>query len=277
MRLITIRSRPAEDESHQSKLIKTYIGLKHLLGRLANHVRAPKLVILDAARHRNMFGEGVSHVKKVNPVASVPRPEPDHLTAPSSILGRMVRDNDPKMKLYQDALEHMDQILDIGQQIVKSYEKVDFHPCVHCEVQVLEHFYENNLRFAFNDRFIACSKPACYCCSLYFKAHPADPEEPRSHQKIWPNWGPPLVPGGDCNVTKYKHQRDIINKMNESIRKEALSQIEKKVTDMGFHPDSITGITPSILSDRPLDQRIASLNFGGKCLEYCCTSQNIID
>ncbi|KAK8058102.1 hypothetical protein PG994_008550 [Apiospora phragmitis] len=252
MKLIAHRSRPAEDESHQSTLIKPYIGLRHLLGRVANHVRAPKVVAANATRHQNFFDEGVSTVKRVRPMDSVPRPEADGLTTPFSILKRMVHDDNPKWRDYREAIEIMDQKLEIGKHIVESYEKEDFRPL-------------RPLQFAFNDRFIACSKPACYCCSLYFKAHPSDPEEPRSHQKIWPSWGPPLVPNGPDghrDGVKYKHQLHILNKMIESIRKEALNQIEKRVTYMGHHPDSTTGITPSILSDRPLEDRMGSLNIG---------------
>lgn len=262
MRLITTRGRPVDDESHQSTLVKTYVGLRHVLGRLASHVRAPKTVISDARRHPNIFDEGVSTVKKVATPSSAPPPAPTNRVTPSSILNRMVGSSHRSMRMYQDAMEFMDQKLQIGDKIRATYAKEDFRPIVHCEVQVLEHFYENNLRFAFNDRSIACSKPACYCCHLYFQAHPAGPEERRSHQKIWLNWGPPLIPDGQRDESRYLHQRDILDRMVETIRKEALSQIERKVTDMGFHPDSTTGITPSVFSDRPLEEQMGNLNIG---------------
>lgn len=262
MKLITTRGLPADGESHRSTLVMTYVGLRHVLGRLASHVRAPKMVILDARRHQNIFDEGVSTVKKVATPESVPSPAPNGKVTPASIMNRMASSGGHRMRMYQDAMAFMDQKLQIGDKIRETYAKEDFRPIVHCEVQVLEHFYENCLRFAFNDRSVACSKPACYCCHLYFKAHPAAPEEPRSHQKIWLNWGPPLIPGGDRDAARYPHQRDILNRMVETIRKEALNQIERKVTDMGFHPDSTTGITPSVFSDRPLEDQMGNLNLG---------------
>ncbi|KAK8034149.1 hypothetical protein PG993_009144 [Apiospora rasikravindrae] len=263
MRLITRRGHPLEDESHQSEVIKLYMALRHVIGRLAHHVRAPKLVLLDARRHRNIFDEGVTTVRRVSPACSVPKPEPDGLTTPSSILKRMVKPDHPKLKIYQDGMDFLNRRLNIGDKIVDSYNKNDFRPSVHCEVQVLEHFYENNLRFSHNDRFVACSKPACYCCHLYFKAHPADPEEPRCHQKIWPAWSPPLVPNGHLDRKKYRHQLTILNSMIEAIRKEALTQIENKVTDMGHHPDSTTGITRSDATHMTLEEQMDNLSIAG--------------
>ncbi|KAK8064148.1 hypothetical protein PG996_008800 [Apiospora saccharicola] len=260
MRLVTRRGHPAEDESHQSEAVQRYIGLRHTIGRLAHHIRAPKQVMWDAMRHRNIFDEGVTTIRRVNPVSSVPKPEPDGLTTPAGILKRMVKPDHPKMKAYQDGMETLDLRLKIGEKIVDSYEAKEFRPSVHCEVQVLEHFYENSLCFSHNDRFVACSKPACYCCYLYFKAHPSYPEEPRSHLRIWPSWSPPLVPDGHHNEKKYRHQLHILNSMIESIRKEALNQIENKMTEMKHHQDSTTGITPSDASDMPLEERMDRLN-----------------
>ncbi|KAK8031291.1 hypothetical protein PG990_001025 [Apiospora arundinis] len=261
--LVTRRGQPLGEESHQSETVQQYGRLRHAIGRLASHIRAPTQVLLDALIHRNIFDEGVSTVKKVCPVNSVPRPEPDGLTTPAGILKRMVKPDNPKMKDYQSAMEIMDNHMHIGEKIIQSYESPDFRPSVHCEVQVLEHFYENNLRYSHNDRFIACSKPACYCCHLYFKAHPADPVEPRSHQKIWPSWSPPLIPDIRSDEKKYRHQLHILNTMIESIRKEALAQIEQRVMSKDNQQDSTTGITPSDSADvHSLEERLRSMNLG---------------
>ncbi|KAK7967992.1 uncharacterized protein PG986_002269 [Apiospora aurea] len=276
MRLVTRRGHPLEDESHQSDVIQRYMALRHIIGRLAHHIRAPKLVLLDARRHRNIFDKGVTSVRRVSPVSSVPKPEPDGLTTPSSILKRMVKPDHPKLKRYQDGMDFLDRRLNIGDKIVASYNNKDFRPCVHCEVQVLEHFYENSLRFSHNDRFVACSKPACYCCHLYFRAHPADPEEPRCHQKIWPAWSPPLIENGHRDEKKYRHQLYILNSMIESIRKQALAQIENKVTDMEHHQDSTTGITRSDTSDiLRLEDQMDNLSIIGKQdLNHSCSTVN---
>jgi hypothetical protein len=53
------------------------------------------------------------------------------------------------------------------------------------EIQVLEHFFANKFSFVGIDPFIACSKPACSCCLLYFRNHPGHFVEPALHHKIY--------------------------------------------------------------------------------------------
>jgi len=116
----------------------------------------------------------------------------------------------------------------------------NFKPRLHAEVQILDFFHNNDLKSEESDIFVACSKPACYCCSLYFHYHPLRPVMPASHRTIHRNWRPPdFVPG-------ISTQRDIINKMIKNLRTEALHQIDQRRPNTQWHPDSTTGITESI-------------------------------
>ncbi|KAK6063250.1 hypothetical protein SCUP515_12573 [Seiridium cupressi] len=267
MKEISYRGRIEHGDNHQTPGSMVYTALRHTLGRLAHHVRAPKQVIADATKFHNLFDEDVSFVKRIEPMACVAPPEADERTTPLGILSRMVQLYDPRKERHENNMILMDQRFDLSKKIRDQYEDPNFQPCVHSEIQVLEHFYDNKLRFASDDRFIGCSKPACYCCCLYFKAHPAGCVEPRSHQNIWPNWGPPDLPGGSSDP-KYTHQRDILNKMLESIRKEALDQIENQAAALQRHPDSTSGFTPSVLSD-------GIRNWGDDSLEEHLTSLKI--
>ncbi|KAF2429315.1 hypothetical protein EJ08DRAFT_698456 [Tothia fuscella] len=73
--------------------------------------------------------------------------------------------------------------------------------CVHAELQVLHHFHDSRalpLRFAgpvsgTEQKFIGCSKPACYSCRLYFLYHKPQMEIPGSHVKICLKWRPPTL------------------------------------------------------------------------------------
>jgi hypothetical protein len=113
----------------------------------------------------------------------------------------------------------------------------NFKPRVHAEVQMLDLFHSKDLKFEESDIFVACSKPACYCCSLYFRHHPLRPVMPASHQTIHKNWRPPdFILGNNT-------QRDILNKMIEDVRTEALHQIDQRRPNAQWHPDSTTGIT----------------------------------
>ncbi|KAH6703094.1 hypothetical protein BKA61DRAFT_494212, partial [Leptodontidium sp. MPI-SDFR-AT-0119] len=43
----------------------------------------------------------------------------------------------------------------------------DFKPRVYAELNLLGYFYIKRLAFVNNNRFISCSKLACYCCYYY--------------------------------------------------------------------------------------------------------------
>ncbi|KAK8070042.1 hypothetical protein PG994_006658 [Apiospora phragmitis] len=106
------------------------------------------------------------------------------------------------------------------------------------------------LRFLAGDRYIGCSKPACLCCLLYFKAHSAEPADPRSHLKIWPNWGPPYL-AGEAKDPKFMEQRIVLTKMLVAIRNEAIEQIRRKGPPPAWQNDSTSAFTRRLAQDAP--------------------------
>ena len=113
----------------------------------------------------------------------------------------------PDLARYQLALSEMDMRFSIFKQYLEMYCDNNFKPRVHAEVQILDFFHNKELKFEGSDKFVACSKPACYCCSLYFHHHPLRPVMPASHEKIYKNWKLPDWVTGDNT------QRDILNRM----------------------------------------------------------------
>jgi hypothetical protein len=264
MKEMETRSKDSKDKSVQNITADLHEKVRHRLGRLAHHIRAPMQIIEDSSRLPELFYE--YSVYPVPTMTSAPRPEPDALTNLSGILKRMLPANDSMLSKYENWLTTMDQNFRILHRIEKEYG-TDTPRCVHAEIQVLEHFHKNKFYFAEDDRYIGCSKPACFCCHLYISNHPLG-FEPRTHRKIYLNWGLPELQGG-AKDPNFKFQRDMLNKMLETIRKEALSQITRKALGPRWHPDSETGITPSILSEvrrakipSSLEQDLASLSIG---------------
>ena len=45
------------------------------------------------------------------------------------------------------------------------------------------------------DKYIACSKPACYYCHLYIRHHPLQVVVPETYRKVYLNWGPEKLHG----------------------------------------------------------------------------------
>lgn len=230
--------------------------VRHFIGRLAHHVRAPKHVIDDLSHlDRYLTSYDVRHIPKGEDIAP---PKADGRTTLEQILGRMFTKGDVRLREYEENLPMINHRLSLQQQVVAQYNSPKFKPVVHAEIRVLEYFYENRLEFADNDRFIGCSKPSCYCCQLYFQHHPLRCVKPDGHHNVWLNWGPPALQKGVIDP-RYIHQRDILNKMIPTLRQEALDQLDNKAGPLNQHPDSHTGITPTEASGHSNMAQIASV------------------
>jgi hypothetical protein len=221
----------ASEDSLQAKCV----SIRHQIGRLGLHARSARA--LASYTHRMMaFLESYSVQAVPIPVKTNGRPPPRKSTNVEAALKRMLPANAPGFEAYRQALALMDK---------------PFNTTIHAEVQVLHHFDENDKQFAGGDKYIACSKPACFCCHLYFRHHPGGFVEPRSHHKIYLNWQPP---GVESDIIGKKNQlRDILNLMIADIRRDALGQITERAAPRGYHPDSITGISLSIFPTPELD------------------------
>ncbi|PLN83962.1 hypothetical protein BDW42DRAFT_199946 [Aspergillus taichungensis] len=222
-----------------------FASVRHCLGRLAEHIRAPLRLIEDAGHLGQLLD--CYEVCAIDPISPVSRQFPDAQTTLRGILNRMLKKDDPERPQIEDALHLINIRSHTFEQFRKLYEYCT--PQVHAEVQVLEHFYRNGLRFVGNDRYVACSKPACLCCEMYFKHHPARMVVPASHNKVWTNWSPPLVEPFVKSDPESKQQLEILNKMTADIRSRAIAQILKQSPASHWHPDSLTNITdPHLLS-----------------------------
>lgn len=230
-------------KSSKDAIHHTFALVRHCIGRLGHHFRAAKDLVSSASRLKHLFDDF-----EVQPIPTPPRsapPQMDGKTRLDSLIVRMLPANSPDLANYKQALEELDATIQLSARILEAYENPTFRPRVHAEIQVLEHFYEGNFSFADSDKYIACSKPACYCCFLYFRHHPGNFVEPPSHRNVHLAWRPPdLKHAGD--TVSYIHHRDILNSMIADIRKDAFQQIlQRRPSHMG-HPASVTGITESI-------------------------------
>lgn len=161
---------------------------------------------------------------------------------------------------YQLMLAHMSDKFGLYSRFMSFYKDRNFLPRVHCEINLLEYFYTKRLPFVDSDRYIGCSKPACYCCLLYIRNYPGCFVEPTSHQKIYLNWRPPDLDLEDKEKAR-THQRDMLNSIIPILRKEALHQISERGSPVKWHPDSTTGITAS---DALIQDSLTALKEGKK-------------
>jgi len=236
-----------------------FLELRHYIGRLGSHVKAAKTLVAAAMRFPAFFDDfEIEYLPSSKPAESPPLM--DKLTTLDGIINRMLKnENTSKVPFYQKALNDMDTKFEIYQKLIDKYKNPTFLPRVHAELILLEHFYSGEYDFVDGDKYIGCSKPACYCCYHYISAHPGNFVRPASHNKTYLAWRPPDIVDDDAEESAMKRRRDIINKMLENIRVDVLKQIEKQSGRRHTHPDSTTGITPSVAVDGsygPLDSRL---------------------
>lgn len=226
--------------------------VRHYIGRLGYHLRAVKSLMVSARRLIHLLDEfDVQNI--TTPPKATGLPSVDMKTRLDSIIVRMLPARDPDLQFYQNTLAQMDTKYGLNDRMLEKYRDPNHRPRVHSEVQVLDYFHERSLRFEDDDRYIACSKPACYCCLLYFRHHPGRFIEPESHGKLYINWRPPgfnLEPGS----SRWKEHRNILDVITADIRKEVLHQIQQQQGPRPWHPDSVTGITESVRSGQGLPE-----------------------
>jgi hypothetical protein len=249
-RLATLRNE-RQYESSKDSLQATCASARHHIGRLDLHARSAQALALYTLR-ATPYLKSYS-VRAVNvPVEGNVRPPCGIRTTVDAALGRMMPHLDPNLEMYRQAVAQMDGALNISKRFRRDYCDAKNKTRVHAEVQMIHHFDLNGGEFEGNDKYVACSKPACFCCLLYFRHHPDGYVEPRSHHKIYPNWQPP----GAFKATESRKQTRltaILNRMVEDIRVDALRQIVDKAGPKSYHPDSVTGISASVLALPRLD------------------------
>lgn len=231
--------------------------LRHYIGRFGNHIRIASNFVSAAPRLGNLLT--AFEVKYIPTPRSDTIPVSDEEIRLDGVLRRMLQKDARDLPFYQQALKEMDEKMGLSSIFAKSYKNPNVQPRVHAEIQVLDHFHKHRIPFAGDDRYIACSKPACYCCELYFKHHPGSYELPPSHKKIYLKWKPPEIEPG-CNSEDRKRKEDVINSMNKDIREGALRQISQRRLDSRHaHLDSTTGITSTVDRENLTEAAVSSL------------------
>lgn len=230
------------NETHPESNSVVFSRVRHIIGRLAAHIRSVRQLLDDGIHVDDLL-----EAYEISPVPvplSVPLPPADGHTDLRGVMTRMLRlgTKDPRFESMLGYLSHMDQQAHLEDRLLEFHSADRKPPTVHAEVQMLHHFYDNRLAFAGADRYIATSKPACLCCKLYFRHHPAMCVEPDSHQRVWPRWGPVLLPLGRSEP-RWTEQLEVLTSVSRDIRKEVIMVIEQRQAISFAHPDSLTGIT----------------------------------
>jgi hypothetical protein len=151
-------------KSSEDAIHNIFSQVRHYIRRLGHHFRAAETLLLCASRLPELLHGFQIYSIPTAPICAMP--PADSKTTLESLVVRMLPASSPNLDRYRGTLTEMDSKYQLSYRFLANYVNQKAKPCVHAEIQVLEQFHHSRLRFAADDRFVACSKRACYCYAL---------------------------------------------------------------------------------------------------------------
>lgn len=221
---------------------KFFNDIRHLLGRLGEHLKATKTIISAA-----LIFPAILDVFEVKSRASPPSrcffQSPDEIALEG--MSERIFNKEEDIMHYQEALNELERTSS-GALLGRMREECRFKTRIHAELLLVDLFYWRQFEFVDDDPYIGCSKPACYNCYQYILAHPGNFILPACHNKLYLAWRSPDIPAKNVSVSDASKIREAItNKMNKSIRAELRRQVDGRCARRPFQFDSVTGISSS--------------------------------
>lgn len=216
-------------------------AIRHLIGRLCAPTRAAKLLTYAATRRPHIFCGFSIQSQEPDPV--LPRPSEHAGLTLEGISRRMFPSHVPAdLNAFREALQTLEEKGSIMSRVLERYRSKTWRPRVHAELTLLEELHHRKCAFFDDDKYIACSKSACFCCYHYISHHPGSFIRPPCHMKLYINWQIPSL-ANDSGDARALEQRDIMNKLTQEVRRAVVERVLKPRNHMKWHPDSSTGIT----------------------------------
>lgn len=217
-----------------------YRDLRHYIGRLGGHLKATKILVSAALKMPSLLYNFSIKVQRSS--RSTPSPLAPERIDLDGIIGRAFQ-TEEDIAHYRALLSSMDRIFDGGlQRGVRN--TCSFSTRVHAELLLLDLFQGRGFDFVADDRYIGCSKPACYCCYHYISALRGgfSLSMPASHNNLYLPWRAPDIPKSR-GAAPVKMREDALNTMIVSIRADLKRQIDSQAPRRPSQFDSLTGVT----------------------------------
>ncbi|KAF4630477.1 hypothetical protein G7Y89_g7669 [Cudoniella acicularis] len=222
---------------------KFFDDIRHLLGRLGEHVKATKTIVSAALRFPGIL-DGFEIQARASPPSSCYFQSLHSITL-NGMAGRIFSKED-EIAHYQEALETLERTSN-GALLGRLQQECCFKTRVHAELLLVDLFYWCQFEFLDDDLYIGCSKPACFNCFQYILAHPGNFVLPACHNKLYLAWRTPDILEENVPLaTAIRVREAITNKINSSIRAELRRQIDGRYARKAAQYDSVTGTSSSI-------------------------------
>ncbi|KAF7183830.1 hypothetical protein CNMCM7691_004252 [Aspergillus felis] len=244
-------------ESHEPQAFER---LFKLLNKLGKHVVMSKRIVEGTMALRSDFARGMT-VERIPGSPEVPLPFSRRKYNIDGISNRMF----PDPAETQRFVARLRTIYDTNElDKLLTEDHLAGKTIVHAEILLLDHFEKTGGDFLNNaDKYIGCSKPACYLCYQYICNHPGRYTLPPSHQKLYMKWRLPDIRESEPNAaTRFRNQEQILRNMTEFVRRELKKDIENGVGKLKGHPDSTAGGTSTTFEIQTgLEADMGSLSF----------------
>ena len=163
-------------------------NIRHYIGRLCAARRA-SIFLANSAADQPLLFHGHS-VRFQTSSAASKRPSPYGGLTLHGITGRMFPNASIGLQHLREVLQSLEENGSIMSRIMEYYSGKTWQPRVHAEMDLLETLHDNACSFYSDDKYIACSKAACFCCCHYICCHPGSFARPSCHNKVYINWSP---------------------------------------------------------------------------------------
>jgi len=166
----------AEGKSH----CRVFQDLRHYIERLEAHRMTTKTLMMTVVEISEFLEKFSIQVK-----SSFPRAYCNLLpenTIASDIMSRMCSKNDAAS--YRDVLKLMNFSYELNLNVALE-KNCAFETRIHAELLLLDLFIRKKHEFTNEDRYIECSKSACYFCSQYFRAQITSFTLSTCHNKLY--------------------------------------------------------------------------------------------
>jgi hypothetical protein len=236
--------------------------LYKLLCKLSKHVTVSRKLIQAAESLPQDFGEELT-LRTVPSSTARKLPLIPKEASVDSTVGRMFSSENEKTKF----LTRLESIWDTPELSVQLKRQITTKTKVHAELLLVNYFDIHGCIFLDgDDKYIGCSKPACYLCYAYISNHPGRYALPASHQKIYVGWRlPDIYPTELQCQSRLKIQEDILLKIIERVRQDLKTDMESREPRRPYHADSTAGVTSIFDSSVPaMSSELDSLSLGAK-------------
>ncbi|KAH0548567.1 hypothetical protein GP486_007889, partial [Trichoglossum hirsutum] len=203
-------------------------ALRYNIGKLGKHLALTKRMVKTSARDTTLFS--AFEVKLLDSSQKKVQRLLQKDTTLDAIFGRMFKPYESAEKAaLLEPLKAIDKTSHLEDRLK---ENCTINTWVHAELLLVNHFHTRNLRFVDGDKYVGCSKPACFLCFQYISAHPGGFALPATHKKLYKGWrhpdivDNPAAPAAAALTDRLEKCRaDITNAMVQKIRAHLVEQI----------------------------------------------------